>query len=61
MSNENKLDDLKDIKKILERIKNSNKQRELWEKYQTKFPYARKIGFEELIETLKLLYSRVLN
>ena len=53
---------LDDYPAIMEQIKYSNGQQQLWEKYQREYHYARDLSFDEVVDSvLKLLFKIVEN
>ena len=47
------LEQIKDIKVIFDQISTSEELKDMWDKYQKKFTYAKNITFENVLEVLK--------
>ena len=54
------IDALIQYRTILDEIKNSNRLRDFWERYQSKFSYANDISFDEIYESIEEILFKVL-
>lgn len=56
----NTLEKISNPKEIIEQLSNSNDIKNMWSKYQSKFSYAKKISFDQIINSVSKITDKII-